>query len=183
MHVFRWAAAASLATASLVGSSFATVSAQPHSSVVRPAPVVGHEIASHAKSSGGASPASEIGLFVTDGDKVHYSTWTKGAPAAMSGHGWWIKGTTKATKAKVTIWLETRSGSGWRVVGKGAKTVYPGGGSARRATARMVCAAGPTAPGKKYTYRTRIDVDLIGYADSNEQAVTTPASYPCLPIA
>ncbi len=128
-----------------------------------------------------STTAANIGLFLTDGDKVHYSTWTPSAPLAMSGHGWWIKGTTKATKAKVTIWLEVKSGSSWRVVGKGAKTVYPGGGSARRATARMVCASGPTAPGAKWTYRTRIDVDLVGHADSGEQAVTAPQSHPCLP--
>lgn len=181
MRAFRWAVAVSFTAASLVGSSFVTASAEPLSPPP-PGPVVVHEIAPDAEGAPRAA-AADIGLFVTDGDRVHYSTWTTGAPAAMSGHGWWLKGTTKATKAKVTIWLEVKSGSGWHVVGQGAKTVYPGGGSARRATARMVCAAGPVAPGTKFTYRTRIDVDLIGYADSAEQAVTEPASYPCLPTS
>ncbi|MEU3464299.1 hypothetical protein ABZ721_30625 [Streptomyces sp. NPDC006733] len=165
----------SLAVASLVGSSCATASAAALSPPA-PSPVVVHQTGPEAR-------AADIGLFLTDGDEVHYSTWTKNSPAAMSGHGWWIKGTTKATKAKVTIWLEVKSGSSWRVVGQGTKTVYPGGGSARRATARMVCAAGPIPAGKTYTYRTRIDVDLIGHADSAEQAVTTPKAYPCLPTS
>ncbi len=134
-----------------------------------------------------AAPAAEApeqaaapGLFITDGDDVHFSSTP---PPAVSGHGWWIKGTTKATKAKVQIWLEVKVGSSWRVVGYGTKTVYPGGGSARRAAARMQCAAGPIARDTKYTYRSRIDVDLIGHADSNEQALTDPLAYKCLPVS
>ncbi|GAA1556849.1 hypothetical protein GCM10009789_07760 [Kribbella sancticallisti] len=124
--------------------------------------------------------AAAPGLFVTTGDKVHYSSTP---PPAVSGHGWWLKGTTKATKAKVQIWIEVKVGSGWRVVAYGTKTVYPGGGSARRAAARMQCAAGPIGRDTKYTYRSRIDVDLIGHADSNEQAVTQALAFKCLPVS
>jgi hypothetical protein len=124
--------------------------------------------------------AAPIGVFVTNGDKVHFSSTP---PAAVSGHGWWIKGTTKATKAKVQIWLEVKNGSSWRVVGYGTKTVYSGGGSANRAAARMVCASGPVAGGTTFTYRSRIDVDLIGEADSSEQAVTAALAFKCLPVS
>jgi hypothetical protein len=121
--------------------------------------------------------AAEPGLFVTNGDRVHISS---SPPAAVSAHGWWVKGTTKATRAKVEIWIEAWTGSRWRVVAHGSKTVYSGGGSANRAAARMVCAAGPVAGNS--TYRSRIDVDLIGYADSNEQAITASVAIRCLPI-
>ncbi|GHH43979.1 hypothetical protein [Streptomyces candidus] len=180
MRVSRLALVSSLAAASLVGSSFATASAE-QLAAPKPSPAV--EAAPSVEGSP-STAAAPIGLFVTTGDKVHYSTSKPGSPAAMSGHGWWIKGTTKATKANISIWLEVKSGKGWRVVGSGVKkNAYPGGGSKGRATARMVCAQGPVAPGAKWTYRTRIDVDLTGHADSNEQAVTAPQSYPCMPRA
>jgi hypothetical protein len=120
---------------------------------------------------------AEPGLFVTNGDRVHISS---SPPAAVSAHGWWVKGTTKATRAKVEIWIEAWNGSRWWVVAHGTKTVYSGGGSANRAAARMVCAAGPVVGNS--TYRSRIDVDLIGYADSNEQAITASVAIKCLPI-
>ncbi|MET9292469.1 hypothetical protein [Streptomyces sp. NPDC003077] len=129
------------------------------------APVVPHESVT--------APAVS-GAFITDGDHVHVSSTP---PRTASAHGWWrrVKGGTTAEKAKVTVSLQVRHGRGkWKTVATGSKIVKPGGGSARRANVRKVCAnAHPTR------WRSLIDVDIIGELDTPEKATTEVVSVAC----
>ncbi|MFJ1618454.1 hypothetical protein [Streptomyces sp. NPDC088249] len=120
--------------------------------------------------------ASDIGGSVTDGDHVHVSSTP---PATASAPGWWLDplGKHKNVKAKVTIWLQTRHGHTWKTVAEGAKNVKAG-------AARAPVPAAPT-PAKtcenrdKTQWRSVIDVDLIGVADSPEKAVTKTVTLSC----
>lgn len=73
-----------------------------------------------------------------NGDNVHISST---APQTASGHGWWSRGNCTAAKATVEIVLQEYFSDGsWRDRGQaGQATVYAGGGSANRATARATC--------------------------------------------
>ncbi|GAB3954618.1 hypothetical protein [Micromonospora vulcania] len=109
--------------------------------------------------------------FITDGDYVHKT----GNDA--TGHGWWVNvNCASGTRATVKIWLEEYfSDNSWRVKGSGSKSpVYSGGGSANRANARATCQNSGTV-----SWRSRIDVDLIGQVDSPEQAVTAVRELAC----
>ncbi|HWS37154.1 MAG TPA: hypothetical protein VN408_30965 [Actinoplanes sp.] len=106
--------------------------------------------------------------FITDGDEAHIS---RTPPRTVSGHGWWKSiSHPRGTKGKVTIQMQRQpyNGGAWTTVGTGSKTTYSGSGSANRAVARYTC-NGMVGRAK---YRTVIDVDIIGYADTNEKAVT-----------
>ncbi|RII08551.1 hypothetical protein DSC45_33080 [Streptomyces sp. YIM 130001] len=119
-----------------------------------------------------ASAAPSAGAFVTNGDRVHVSSTP---PRTASAHAWWIKINGPGTKAKVTIWLEMKSTGGkWHAVSKGAKTVKSGGGSARRAVARKKC-----SNSKPRMWRTKIDVDIVGVADSPEKVYTKAVKVKC----
>lgn len=121
-----------------------------------------------------AAPAapSEVGTYITNGDRVHVSSTP---PRTASAHGWWIKVSGAGTKAKVTIWLQTKKSNGrWRSVAKGQKTVKSGGGSSRRANVRKTC-----ANAQKRQWRSLIDVDIIGVSDSPEKAVTKAVTVRC----
>ncbi|NSC22570.1 hypothetical protein FM076_15850 [Streptomyces albus subsp. chlorinus] len=81
----------------------------------------------------GSVPASSYGrspinFFTTHGDDAHV---TRGE---VSVHGWWIKQSGPAGKAKVTVWLQAHKRSKWKTVAKGVRTVKPGTG--KRANAR-----------------------------------------------
>ena len=105
-------------------------------------------------------------VFFTNGDYVHISST---APRTASGHGWWTKGESDATEADVTIQLQINRNGTWAGVGSpGKKRVKPGGGSANRANARVVCTDTST-----HEWRSVVDTDLVGYADSSE-TITTP---------
>ncbi|MFH7595431.1 hypothetical protein WDV06_10045 [Streptomyces racemochromogenes] len=114
------------------------------------------------------------GVFYTNGDNVHISST---APAAASGHGWWVKISGPGTKAKVTIELQALDyrDNRWKTVATGSKTVYPGTGSANRAAARKVC----TNRLMQVKWRSVIDVDIIGVNDSPEKAVTKTQTLWC----
>lgn len=112
---------------------------------------------------------AKIGVFQTKGDYVHV---TRGQ---ASGHGWWLKGTTKATKAKVTVQLQykPKKNSSWHNRGKaGVKTIKPG--TSKRANARMTC----RSSGNKQ-WRSWIDVDLIGYLDTPNKLYTPARTIKC----
>ncbi|MFF7098102.1 hypothetical protein ACFY9A_37810 [Streptomyces rubradiris] len=116
--------------------------------------------------------AAGPGVFVTNGDRVHISSTP---PRTASAHAWWTHVSGPGTKAKVTIWLQIKSGRTWHSVAKNAKTVKSGnGGSARRVVARKKC-----ANQNKRQWRTMIDVDLIGVPDSPEKAYTKPVTVKC----
>ncbi len=116
----------------------------------------------------------QAGVFVTDGDRVHVSSTP---PPTASGHGWWKKISGPGTKAKVTVTLQARPAgtSTWHNVATGSKTVKSGGGSGKRATARKTC----TNLIQKTEWRSVIDVDIIGVADSPEKATTKAATLWC----
>lgn len=85
-------------------------------------------------------------------------------------------GKHKNVKAKVTVWLQTKHGNTWRTVAEGSKKVKAGGkgASSRRANARRTC-----ENRDKTQWRSVIDVDLIGIADSPEKAVTRAVTLAC----
>uniref|UniRef100_A0AAU2VK90 Secreted protein n=1 Tax=Streptomyces sp. NBC_00008 TaxID=2903610 RepID=A0AAU2VK90_9ACTN len=121
-----------------------------------------------------AAPAAAKGpgVFVTNGDRVHISSTP---PRTASAHAWWTHVSGPGTKAKVTIWLQMKSGKKWHSVARNAKNLKSGnGGSARRVVARKKC-----ANRNKRQWRTKIDVDLIGVADSPEKAYTKPVTVKC----
>ncbi|MFJ2816755.1 hypothetical protein ACIQOU_22315 [Streptomyces sp. NPDC091279] len=124
------------------------------------------------------APRAEAGVYASNGDYVHVSS-TK--PATASAHGWWFKVKGPGSKAKVTIWLQTRKKgtSKWHTVAKGAKTVKPSkklnkAPSTWRANARKTCANRQVRE-----WRSVIDVDIIGVADSPEKAVTKVRQVKC----
>lgn len=121
-----------------------------------------------------AAPAAANGpgVFITNGDRVHISSTP---PRTASAHAWWTHVSGPGTKAKVTIWLQMKSGQRWHSVAKNAKNLKSGnGGSARRVVARKKC-----ANQNKRQWRTMIDVDLIGVADSPEKAYAKPVTVKC----
>jgi hypothetical protein len=121
-----------------------------------------------------ATPAAANGpgVFITNGDRVHISSTP---PRTASAHAWWTHVSGPGTKAKVTIWLQMKSGKKWHSVAKNAKNLKSGnGGSARRVVARKKC-----ANHNKRQWRTMIDVDLIGVADSPEKAYTKQVTVKC----
>lgn len=112
------------------------------------------------------------GVFITNGDRVHISSTP---PRTASAHAWWTHVSGPGTKAKVTIWLQMKSGKKWHSVAKNAKNLKSGnGGSARRVVARKKC-----ANSSRHQWRTKIDVDLIGVPDSPEKAYTKPVTVKC----
>jgi hypothetical protein len=71
---------------------------------------------------------------IAAGDNVHKSS------GAVSGHGWWTRGTCPNQKAQVTIYLyEYYEDGTWRLKDSNSGMVWPGGGSANRVTARRTC--------------------------------------------
>ena len=117
--------------------------------------------------------AAGAGAFITNGDRVHVSSTP---PATASGHGWWLKISGSGTKAKVTVVLQAKDRNGtWHNVATGSKIVKPGGGSSRRANARKTC----TNINRYTTWRSVIDVDIIGVADSADKAYTPEMNFFC----
>ncbi|NEA39886.1 hypothetical protein [Streptomyces sp. SID11385] len=149
MHLRTPLTSAALAAA-LLGLSVSPSSASPHS-------------------------AKGPGTFVTNGDRVHISSTP---PRTASAHAWWTHVAGPGTKAKVTIWLQvkaTKKGSKWHSVAKNSKNLKSGnGGSARRVVARKKCANRNTRQ-----WRTLIDVDLIGVADTPEKVSTKTVTVRC----
>lgn len=116
--------------------------------------------------------AAGVGAFVTGGDNVHFSHTVAGA---VNAHGWWKRLSGPATKAKVTVDLQVKSGSGWRTLKTGTKTVYSGGGSGKRAPAAWKC----TNLIQKNSFRSVVDVDLVGYPDDSSKKITDTQTLYC----
>lgn len=116
--------------------------------------------------------ADPVGVFLTRGDKVHFSSTP---PPTISAHGWWLDPSAGDLRAKVTVELQVKQRNGdWRTVATGSKTVRQGGGSARRANVRKSCVGTATT-----TWRSRVDVDIIGVADSPGKLLTAAYDYGC----
>lgn len=113
-----------------------------------------------------------MAVFYTRGDFVHISSTP---PPTASAHGWWERGSAKATHADVTIRLQIKEGNSWVYVGStGKERVLPGGGSANRATARATCENSVV-----HQWRSVIDVDLVGSVDSPDKGETPVQSLAC----
>ncbi|MFE3073584.1 hypothetical protein [Streptomyces sp. NPDC059247] len=119
----------------------------------------------------GAPSPEPVDVFQTGGDAVHYSSTP---PPTISAHGWWLDRDSGGAKAKVTVELQIQSGGSWRTVATGSKTVKQGGGSARRANARKTCVGT-----RSTTWRSRVDVDIIGVADSPNKLETPGKTFNC----
>lgn len=120
-----------------------------------------------------AAAAAAICLFTTNGDYVHVSS----SAFEASGHGWWVNGNCRATTAVVTVQLQEYYNDGsWRNKGVvGRSTVRSGGGAGNRATGRAGC-NNNTLVG----WRSVIDVDLVGQADSPDKLTTPSRNIRCL---
>jgi hypothetical protein len=118
----------------------------------------------------GDNDADYTCTFLTKGDNVHYSG------TDVSGHGWWVNVDCPASlKATVTVWIqEYYSDNSWHTKGTAKATVYAGGGGGRRATARATCTSHYSV-----SWRTIIDVDLVGVSDSNNIVITAPQTLSC----
>ncbi|MEW2490873.1 hypothetical protein [Streptomyces sp. NPDC048411] len=84
---------------------------------------------------------------------------------AVSGHGWWDKGSCSNNRANVYNCLyEWYADNTWRQkTCSPVKELAPGGGSSNRTTARRDC------DNTVYTsWRNHVDVDVIGEADTAE---------------
>ncbi|MER7513427.1 hypothetical protein ACIP46_37735 [Streptomyces lavendulae] len=116
--------------------------------------------------------AAEVCVFETRGDYVHVSS----SAFEASGHGWWVNGNCPTTTAVVTVQLQEYYSDGvWRNVGsKGKSTVRSGGGSQGRATGR-----GPCKSSAVTSWRSVVDVDLVGLSDSPEKLVTAGRDLAC----
>jgi hypothetical protein len=125
------------------------------------------------------APAQDAGLFTGRGDHVHISSTP---PRSASAHGWWTIDASVGeppTQAIVTVRLQMKiqdeSSEMWIDAGEpGSERVKPGGGSANRATARVEC-----RNSARTIWRSVIDVDIIGYADSPNQTITDEQAIPC----
>jgi len=107
--------------------------------------------------------------FLMDGDYVHTSM------GDASGHGWWVNIDCQATQAIVTIRLQQNINGSWVYVGSpGQKTVYSGGGSANRAATRVRCNSSTMT-----SWRSEIDVDVIGILDTPGKFYTPTRSLNC----
>lgn len=83
----------------------------------------------------------------------------------VSVHAWWKvgSGSCGTTQAVVRSNLQIyRLGFWWDVGSVGLKTVYAGGGSTNRVNSRVYCGATT----ENFTFRVKIDVDLVGVADT-----------------
>lgn len=108
---------------------------------------------------------AEVALWhctpVSGRDNPHRSS----TGVAVSGHGWWDKGTCSNNRANVYNCLyEWYTDNTWRQKAcSPIKELAPGGGSGNRTTARRNC------DNTSYTsWRNHVDVDVIGEADTAE---------------
>lgn len=119
-----------------------------------------------------ATAAGPVHGFETKGDYVHFSHTVS---HTINAHGWWKKYDGPATHAKITIWLQVKSGSGWKTLDKGVKTVPSGGGSNKRAVANWKC----TNLIAKNHFRTVVDADIVGYPDGASKLTTKTQTLYC----
>ncbi|WP_228450054.1 hypothetical protein [Streptomyces alkaliterrae] len=111
-------------------------------------------------------PEEEAAAFrctpVSGRDNPHRSS----TGVAVSGHGWWDKGTCSNNRAMVWNCLyEWYTDNTWRRKAcSPRKELAPGGGSANRTVARHNCDNTALT-----SWRNHVDVDVIGEWDTAEQ--------------
>ncbi len=128
------------------------------------------------------SPAGTVGVgrFRTLGDPVHVS---KTPPRELSAHGGWKKYSGSGTRAKVKVWIQVHTKKGWKTIArpggsgqkKNPKIVKSGGGSGKVAVARKRC----HKPSKRHSFRSLVDVDILGVGDTPEKLVTKTKRIRC----
>lgn len=183
----RWAhgillTGALVAAPALLGapSAGAATPSQPTPTVAPPSVMSGggalhlHGSGTFSSTAGGAGPAVVAGTcdFTTDGSYVHISSTAFEA----SGHGSWTNINCPTATAVVTIQLQQYfSDNTWRDAGaRASKTVKSGGGSGNWAVGRAACVYS-----NQTTWRSWVDVDLVGVSDTNEKGYTTPQTFGC----
>lgn len=184
-HVVLAASALLVVGCSTGATTTATASTTPSPGTTKEvkAPAYGTDYGPTAPRQSSSVQPMDIGGFITNADLPHFSK----TAGDVSVHGWWEKTPVKATPAKkavVTVWLQAKghwSGASWFTAGYNKGTVAPGPGSGRWVSARVTCKQGPIGGDGKYSFRAKVDVDLVGYADSPEKAYGRTASIACLP--
>lgn len=81
------------------------------------------------------------------------------------------------------MWIQVHTNKGWKTIarpgGPGQKknpnVVRSGGGRGKVAVARKRC----QKPSKRHTFRSKVDVDIIGVNDTPEKLVTKSRRYRC----
>jgi hypothetical protein len=120
--------------------------------------------------SGATALTASCSSFETHGDNVHYSG------SEVSGHGWWINRGCPTSTAVVTVRLEAFYSDGiWRTVNTAQSAVLSGGGAGRRTTARAQC----RSAGGLFSFRTIVDVDLVGVNDPSGVGITPVQNLLC----
>ena len=107
--------------------------------------------------------------YTTNGDNPHISSSSAGDKKVASAHGWWETTTPHKcpSHAWVTVWLQgwscnaSRTRCSFEVLDRNKGRRRPGSGSAFRVNVRNTCAN----TDEEVTYRSVIDVDLIGVWD------------------
>ncbi len=127
-----------------------------------PAPVLSSAKESARSTSASTAEAALFGCTPVSGrDNPHRSS----TGVAVSGHGWWDKGTCSNNKAKVYNCLyEWYTDNTWRQKKCSVtKELSPGGGSSNRTTARRDC-----DNTLQTSWRNHVDVDVVGEIDTGE---------------
>lgn len=127
-----------------------------------------------------AAAKAPISVFATGGDRVHISREKQSNGRNIASvHGWWVKGTAKASRADVTVQIQykPKGSSKWRTVEtKKQRIKAKSGKNKARVTAREACSS--HSPRQ---WRSVIDVDLVGYVDSSEKLYTKAVTLKCTP--
>lgn len=167
----RISATVAIMSAALLGMSQASAIAAPARPALASAPALpGGKL---GLDNMGSSPNTRaFCIFYTRGDYVHVSS----SAFEASGHGWWVNGNCRATSAVVTVQLQQYYSDGrWRNAGSlGRATVRSGGGAGNRATGRAGCYNRSLT-----SWRSVIDVDLIGVADDPSKLTTPTRNISC----
>lgn len=130
------------------------------------------------------SPQTVAGscTYYTEGDLVHWSA----TAGQISAHGWWETPNFNLcpTYAIVTVTLQGFYCDGpcyWRAIPGEQQQPNPGTVRPRNVygdwvNARFTCVGSTTV-----SFRSVIDVDLVGVSDPSDTLTTTFEDYPCLP--
>ena len=166
----------------LIQSVNAAVAAPPDENGGRfgPRPAQADPVPYSEEQTGSGDPSTEavayqpVGEYEPKGDYVHLSSYY---PRAISAHGWWINISGPATIANVDVTIQVWLGGSWGWVNGPTNSgdVRSGGGSGNRVTARWPC----TNSTSRFTFRSVIDVDIIGYSDPAEKLYTAPQTIAC----
>jgi hypothetical protein len=164
----KWFFGAALAGAALV----ATLQA-PALASATDAPAPGHATVKAEIRSAPEATAEALAACVAwaVGDDAHLSS------GDVSAHGWWLRGTCAgANQALVTVHIQQLWDDGvWRNAGnKGEGRIRPREDSNNRITARVPCLTSV-----RTGWRSIVDVDIVGFADTPNRVFTPRQDLAC----